>query len=272
MTSGSTWTGDSGVSVAQRYRSIRIVGPCGGCTGPGQRSTKPSTSQDRPSRALAKTMTEQWPDPIGDRPPDWDPRHWTVYVAIVRDDLSYRKAGALVGVQPGTVSGWVTKWKQRYTGPWPASSRSGVFTPEARAKGVEAAAAATAEKWSATRATVALDFGEAAGLARQAAVAALHLLVADKARLGALDARDIERLARTADILAERADVLDGVPDATKAFVVQQTNVNVPAGTLDGLETSPGDRSTIDAATSIVERFTLLRGGADEPVEVDEVA
>lgn len=211
-----------------------------------------------------------WPDPNGEKPTDWPADHWTAFTTMMLEERSVRSTADLLGFSPGTISGWQRKYRKRY-GPtfWPASRPAGPLPPAATSYGaVVAGRAARGGKWAVLREGAANQFGEAAFLAREAAAAALRLLLDDPKRLKALEAKDILDLAKASEVLAHRADVLARIPPPN---IILAPGLGGPGpqtpGILDGLDRVPDDREHMEAlevAEAVARHFQVLKGGKAE--------
>lgn len=213
----------------------------------------------------------EWPDPNGEKPADWPAEHWTAFQMTMLEERSVRSTADFLGYSAGTVSGWRKKYQARY-GPtfWPAARRPSAFpAPEATSYGaLVAGRGARGGKWAVLREGAANQFGEAAFLAREAAAAALRLLLADEKRLQALEARDILDLAKAAEVLAHRADVMARIPPPNVVIVPPGAGGgHGPAGFLDGLDRAGDDgahKEALEIAETVVRHFQVLNGGEAE--------
>jgi hypothetical protein len=210
-----------------------------------------------------------WPDPNGEKPPDWPADHWTAFTTMMLEERSVRSTADLLGFSPGTISGWQRKYRKRY-GPtfWPASRPAGILPPAATSYGAMVAGrSARGGKWAALREGAANQYGEASFLAREAASAALRLLLADEGRLKALAARDILDLAKAAEVLAHRADVLARIPPPNLILANVNNGPAPVSGILAGLDRVPDDADhlgALEVAEAVVRHFQVLNGGEAE--------
>lgn len=212
----------------------------------------------------------EWPDPNGEKPADWPAEHWTAFQLTMLEDRSVRSTAEHLGYSPGTVTAWRKKYQARY-GPtfWPTSRRPSAFpAPEATSYGAWVAGRSSrGGKWAALREGAANQFGEAAFLAREASAAALRLLLADEGRLRALEPRDILDLARAAEVLAHRADVLARIPPPHVVIIPPGAGGHGPPGLLDSLDRAGDDgahKEALDIAETVVRHFQVLNGGGAE--------
>jgi hypothetical protein len=108
--------------------------------------------------------------------------------------------------------------------------------------------------WPELRALASSEFGEAALVARKAVVAALESLLADPVRLKLLAPRDILDLAKAAEILARRADMLSGIVPQSGALPDPR------AGAIEGYEVDLGQlgQVTPDHHRDVIEMASLV--------------
>lgn len=203
---------------------------------------------------------DQWPSPEGERPPDWPEHYWDAFRFMELEGSSASDAAARIGRSHGTLSRFIRKQRDKYGAEfWPPTRRRGWGNPAA---GTSVALARSS--WPELRALASMNFGEAAETARATCVAALESLLHDPVRMKLLAPRDILDLAKAAEILARRADVLSGI--------VPMSNPLPPPGEPDdgypvdlgplGQVTPDGHRDVIEMASLVVRAYREENGSA----------
>lgn len=198
---------------------------------------------------------EEWPTPEGGRPPDWPEAMWDAFVIMRTEGTAQNETAARVGRSAGTLSNYIRKCRIRY-GPefWPPSNPPG--WPNGK---VGNAVRMSREAWPELRAISSRNFGEGAEKALEVCVAALDSLMKDPVRLGLLSPREILDLARAAEILAKRADILSGIVPLSPALPnphgpVETSGYEVNLGPL-GQATPDHHREVIEMAELVVRTY-----------------
>jgi len=197
---------------------------------------------------------EEWPDPKGERPSDWPAHYWQAFQLMETEGISAKDAAIRIGRSGGSLSNFMRKQRMKYGVEfWPPTRKPGW-----QSIGPHAGSAVAVQRaaWPELRALASLGFGEAAETARRACVVALESLLNDPVRLKLLAPRDILDLAKAAELLARRADLLSGIVPTSQPLPnpLEPAGYPVDLGNL-GQVTPDHHRDVIEMASLVVAQY-----------------
>lgn len=207
------------------------------------------------------------PDPLGEKPDDWQTEHWQAF-QVLRGGGIYSEAAAEVNRGTGTISRWVRQWRDRYGDEVLPRREAHTFTEEDRKKGSEVLRVKQSfgiynvEQ----RARESGEYAATAALVREAIEASLVKYLAQDYTPTMREIRDMGELLK---VLSTRAEALAG-----GGGLIHSDSMEPDAGGVDlsALEIDPDDAEMMELfeiADELAEFEERRRGNAIE-VEVVE--